>query len=299
MSSNAAPGSASKPGWFASEGWRWLIVTILIPAAGFGWDRLQERQLKREKELDTNRARQQQLFEERRNQSELVIKLLPSLSADPGSPQRSVALAVLSDLAQRGAGVDSLFTVVNLAVQESDRRVRSGQASDSERATLTHIAAARDERMSDADRTPPVAEPDTKPAIVAPGNASQPPIINPEITQTAKAKRSYTITTPRLYVHVFDDSQRADADKLRNLYATERRWLAPAVEKVVRIALSRGTAAPPGSKSVRVVYFSSDDEAKAKDVVAWLRANGQPDAIAELSTVKAPAGQIEVWYPKE
>ena len=277
---------APKPGWFASEGWRWLIVTILIPALGFGWDQLQVRQLKREKELDRARAEQQRSFEDRRSQSELVIKLLPALASDPGSSQRSVALAVLSDLAQRGSGGDSLFAAVNLAVQETDRRVRSGQASESERATLTHIALARDEGMrAPAPGKPPADDPANPPGEPAPA-------------ATATATRTLTITTPRLYVQVFDDSQLAAADKLRSAYASERHWLTPGVENVMRSAAARGTPAPAGSPNARVVYFSSDDEAKARTVVDWLRNNGQPDAVAQLSRIKAPPGQIEVWFPK-
>ena len=280
--STDTPVPPTKPGWFASEGWRWLIVTILIPAVGFGWDRLQERQLKREKELDRERGAQQQRFEDRRNQSELVIKLLPALSSDPGSSQRSVALAVLSDLAQRGAGGDSLFAAVNLAVQESDRRVRSGQASDSERATLTHIAAARDEGLR--------VDPQAARAEPAPPATEQPR------TKDA-APRAFAIATPRLYVQVFDDSQLAAADKLRNEYANERRWLTPGVEKGT-IATPDGKPLP-GNKVIRVDYFNNADEKRANTVVDWLRSNGHPDARAQLSALKAPPGQIEVVFPNE
>ena len=284
--STSAPAPAETPpkrGWFATEGWRWLIVTILIPAAGFVWDRVQERQHRRE-----------QAFEDRRNQSELVIKLLPALSADPASSQRSVALAMLSDLAQKGAGGDSLFAAVNLTLQESDRRVRAGQASDSERAALTQIAMARDETtMRDAAPTIVSNTAKTEPAPDKPAATAA-----PDRPAVATAQRGYAITTPRLYVQVFDDSQVALADKLRADYAAERHWLTPGVENVARTAGSRGTKVPAGGRSARVVYFSNEDEARARTVVDWLHEHGMADATLQLSSLKAPAGQIEVWFPK-
>ena len=275
----------SARGWFVSEGWRWLVATIVIPLAGFGWDRLQERQMQREQQLDAARAAQQQAFEDRRNQSELVIKLLPALAAEPGSSQRNVALAVLSDLAQRGAGGDSLFAAVNLAVQETDRRVRSGQASDGERAALTQLAVARDEGI----RSDVAADVGAASAASAPVQAIQ--------RDAAAPARSFAIATPRLYVHVFDDSQLPEADKLRAAYATERRWLTPPAENVVQTALARRSPAPAGSAATRVVYFHADDAARAQTVVDWLRANGQPGAVAQASKLAAPQGQIEVWFP--
>ena len=109
--------------------------------------------------------------------------------------------------------------------------------------------------------------------------------------------RGYAISSPRLYVQVFDESQKALADKLRGDYAKERRWLTPGVENVMRTAAARGLKAPAGTANARVVYFSSDDEARARSVVDWLHENGQRDAVAQLSPLKAPPGQIEVWFP--
>jgi hypothetical protein len=284
--------ASSARGWFVSEGWRWLVATILIPLAGFGWDRLQERQMQREQQLDAARAAQQQAFEDRRNQSELVIKLLPALAAEPGTSQRNVALAVLSDLAQRGAGGDSLFAAVNLAVQETDRRVRSGQASDGERAALTQLAVARDEGIR-SDAATGVAA-----AVAAASTAAAASESVQAIQRDAAAPaRSFAIATPRLYVHVFDDSQLPEADKLRAAYATERRWLTPPAENVVQTALARRSPAPAGSAATRVVYFHADDAARAQTVVDWLRANGQPGTVAQASKLAAPQGQIEVWFP--
>jgi hypothetical protein len=268
-----------------------LVVTVLIPLAGFGWDRLQERQHQRDKALESERAQDRAKAEELRNQSDLIIKLLPALAAEPASPQRAVALAMLADLARHNTGriSDSLFAAVNLAVQETDTRVKAGVATDAERATLTQIAMARDDGVrqpepaapSPVDTAGPGAEPRPAPALPVPEAAT----------------RAYAISTPRLYVHVFDESQQALADKLRTDYAKERRWLTPGIENVVRSAAARGLKVPRGTPNARVVYFSSDDEARAQSVVQWLRSNGLPDAAAQFSKLKAPPGQIEVWFP--
>jgi hypothetical protein len=295
-----APAPAAKPGWFATEGWRWLIVTVLIPLAGFGWDRLQERQHQRDKALESERAQDRAKAEELRNQSELIIKLLPSLAAEPASPQRAVALAMLADLARHNTGRigDSLFAAVNLAVQETDTRVKAGVATDAERATLTQIAMARDEGVRNPEPTAapgPAAAPGPGPgAGPGPGPEARPA---PPQPISEAPTRGYAISTPRLYVHVFDESQQALADKLRADYAKERRWLTPGIENVVRTAAARGIKLPRGTANARVLYFSSDDEARAQSVVQWLRANGLPDAAAQFSKLKAPPGQIEVWFP--
>ncbi len=285
-----APAPAAKPGWFATEGWRWLIVTVLIPLAGFGWDRLQERQHQRDKALESERAQDRAKAEELRNQSDLIIKLLPSLAAEPASPQRAVALAMLADLARHNTGriADSLFAAVNLAVQETDTRVKAGVATDAERATLTQIAMARDEGTRNPEPPPPPGP------VTTPGPDPRPA---PVVPIPEAPTRGYAISTPRLYVHVFDDSQQALADKLRADYAKERRWLTPGIENVVRTAAARGIKVPRGTANARVVYFSSDDEARAQSVAQWLRSNGQPDAVAQFSRIKAPPGQIEVWFP--
>jgi hypothetical protein len=181
---------------------------------------------------------------------------------------------------------------VNLAVQETDTRVKAGVATDAERATLTQIAMARDE----GTRNP---EPAAAPGPVSgPGPGPNPdPRPVPVMPSPEAATRGYAISTPRLYVHVFDDSQKTAADKLRVDYAKERHWLTPGIENVVRSAALRGTKAPLGTANARVVYFSSEDEARAQTVVQWLRSNGQADAVAQFSKLKAPPGQIEVWFP--
>ena len=288
--------SAAKPGWFATEGWRWLIVTVLIPLAGFGWDRLQERQHQREKALESERAQDRAKAEELRNQSDLIIKLLPALAAEPASPQRAVALAMLADLARHNTGRigDSLFAAVNLAVQETDTRVKAGVATDAERATLTQIAMARDEGTRNPEPPPPPGTATAPGPGPGPGPDTHPA---PPLRIPDAPTRGYAISTPRLYVHVFDDSQQALADKLRTDYAKERRWLIPGIENVVRTAAARGFKVPLGTANARDVYFSSDDETRAQSVVQWLRSNGQPDAAAQFSKLKAPPGQIEVWFP--
>ena len=273
-----------------------MIVTILIPAAGFGWDQLQQRQHARERALESDRAADRAKADELRNQSDLIIKLLPALAAEPASPQRAVALAMLADLARHNTGriADSLFAAVNLAVQETDTRVKAGVATDAERATLTQIAMARDEGTRNPEPPPPpgtAASPGPEPG---PGPQARP---GPPLPIPEAPSRGYAISTPRLYVHVFDDSQQALADKLRTDYAKERRWLIPGIENVVRTAAARGIKAPQGTAHARVVYFSSDDEARAQSVVQWLRSNGQADAAAQFSRIKAPPGQIEVWFP--
>jgi hypothetical protein len=53
-----------------SESVRWIVVTLLIPLAGFVWNEVEKRRVERQGELERARA-----------ESEIVIRLLPSLTS--------------------------------------------------------------------------------------------------------------------------------------------------------------------------------------------------------------------------
>ena len=85
-----------------NEGARWAIVTLFIPLAGVVWNRVQKYEADRQLERAKLSIERQRESDRRRADSELVVKLLPALVADPDSPSRGVALAVLNDLANNG-----------------------------------------------------------------------------------------------------------------------------------------------------------------------------------------------------
>jgi hypothetical protein len=249
-----------EPGaWWTKEGWRWLIVTLLIPFAGFVWN-----------EVEKHNAERAKVIEDKRAESEIVIKLLPSLAGDPAAPARGIAMAVLNSMAQAGALREELKTAVDLAIKESDERARAGKATDSERAGLTTIASKQDRSVE---------------GVAAAGTAGTPPA-------------APLITTPRVYVQIYGDADRAMANDLRAWVNGSKHWLAPAVEDVTATAARKGGAVPKGTAQIRVVYFNGDDAHRAEEVAQWIRDNQSTDVIVQSNKLKAPPGQLEVWYPQ-
>src|SRR5262249_43158462 len=117
----------SRP-WWASEGTRWLIVTLLIPFAGVVWNEVQKHEVERQKQLERVRADEQARVVNARSESDIVIRLLPALaSGDEASPMRGVALAVLLNLANRQALSLELVSAVQVAVDTAQHRVREGK----------------------------------------------------------------------------------------------------------------------------------------------------------------------------
>ena len=118
-----------------------IIVTLLIPFVGFVWN-----------EVEKHNAERQRVIEDKRAESEIVIKLLPSLAGDPAAPARGIAMAVLSNMAQAGALREELKTAVDLAIKESDERARAGKATESERVGLTDNSLQAGPEGSEARR---------------------------------------------------------------------------------------------------------------------------------------------------
>lgn len=269
---------------------RWIIVTLLIPFAGFVWNTVQSHEAERQKEIEHQRAN-----------SELVIKLLPSLADQPESRARNIALAVLANLARRDPSSESLNTAVTLALRESDARVQAGSASPSERTAVTQIAIAQDQAALSASGAAPgegakPSEPSATPTET--GTGSGPEAAAPLRMAASTREARLVVTTPRIYVQIFDESDHGSANELRRWASDEQHWLVPGVENVVATASAKQRPPPQGTPNARVVYFNDSDAPLANEAVAWLRGHGQPEASAQRAKLNAPLGQIEVWYPQ-
>jgi hypothetical protein len=260
-------------GWWSGEGVRWIIVTLLIPFAGFVWNEVQEREVARQKALEKVRADEQARVANARSESDIVIKLLPALaSGDEASPTRGIALAVLLNLANRDALSLELLGSVQVAVDSAQQRLRDGKATEAERVALSKIAAAAD----------------TQRAAVG-GEAPQP--------QPATPAQTFRVQVPRVYIQIFDEADRASARALQDWIANKQRWLAPGIENVVATAARANRKPPAGGATASVRYFNDEDRARADEVAGQLRATGAPSVVVQRSTLKAPAGQLEVWFP--
>jgi len=260
----------SRPVW-TGEGVRWIIVTLLIPFAGFVWNEVQKREAERQKELEVVRADEQARVANARSESDIVIQLLPALgSSETNSPLRGIALAILLNLADREALSPELVSAVQVAIDTAQQRVRAGTATVAERAALDKIAATSDQPDESSARKTPLP-------------------ITPA--------RTFRLQVPRVYIHLFDESDRRAAIALETWIRNDQHWLAPGIENVVASATRASKPRPAGNKVGDVRYFNEEDRARAEEIANWLRRNGIPSATRLVSKAKAPAGQIEVWFP--
>jgi hypothetical protein len=291
---------------------RWLVVTLLIPFAGFVWNEVQKREAERLQTLEEVKIAEQRVSDQRRADSELIVKLLPALTGDPDSPARSVALAVLSDLAHAGVMGDGMVIAVQTALEDSERRLRAGTATPAERRTLTRIAVNQDRNALAVESAAPQQSTPNAAAVESTAIASRNLGLEKAradiVAQTARPRtdgltassaRRVTgvVAVPRVYVQIFDEADRAAAERLRGWAQDDKNWLAPGVENVTKTATLRGTRIPRGLDHARVVYFNDGDKERADEVAAWLRKVVSTAVEVVRSTVPAPAGQLEVWYP--
>jgi hypothetical protein len=259
---------------WTSEAFRWIIVTLLIPFAGFIWNEVQKHDAERQKEIERVRAEEQMRVQNARGESDIVIRLLPALATpDEGSPVRGIALAVLLNLADRDALSPDLVGAAQVAVDASQQRVRDGTATEPERAALSKLAAATDQ-LSAARAT------DGGPSTAAPTSA-----------------RAFRVEVPRVYIQIFDEKDRRLAEVLQRWIIDEKRWLAPGIENVVATAARANRTPPRGRESADVRYFNEEDRAQAQEIVEWLAGNDVPGMATRVTNLRAPAGQMEVWFP--
>ena len=265
----------SRP-WWATEGVRWTIVTLLIPFAGFVWNEVQKREVERQKQLEQVRAAAQASVANARSESDIVIRLLPALaSGDDASPMRGVALAVLLNLANRQALSLELVSAVQVAVDTAQHRVREGKATEAERVALSKIAAATDlPSTGSAAATPPA------------GGGVATPV------------QAFRVQVPRVYIQIYDEADRARARALQDLIVNKQRWLAPGIENVVATAARTNRKLPEGTSAWRVVYFNDEDRPRADELAGQVRGTGPERVDVQHSTLKAPFGQLEIWSPR-
>jgi len=271
MPENESEEKSARSVW-PGEGFRWIIVTLLIPFVGFVWNEVQKSEATRQAEFQVKRDELQAQIANARSESDVVMRLMPALSdPDPKSVQKAIALTILLDLAERKALSPDLVGAVKVAVEAVGDRVRAGTASDTERAALGRIASVADVPPTGSEREA-VAE-EQKPAL------------------------TFRVNVPRVYIQIFDDADRAAATALQTWIKDDQHWLAPGIENVVATAARTGRSAPNGASTGDVRYFNDEDSAQAKEIADRLGKNGKPWTVTR-SQLKAPLGQMEVWFPK-
>ena len=254
----------------------WVLGTVLVAAFSFIWTQAYQRLHAAERELAERRANAQK-------DVELVTRLLPAL-ANVGTPENPLALQVVGHLQATG-GIDerlagALQVVVRESLDESLRR-KAGAADDQRRmayqASAEAAVAALDARQRAARLQQPVPPP--PPPDGLPQTAPSP----------TPAPASTSALPQRIYVHIADESQRAEAQALQT-QLREQKFLMPGIENV-------GRARAPAVADVR--YFNEGDAATARRVLDEMRKLGMKvDPTPKKLPLQAPEGQVEIWLPR-
>lgn len=273
-----AGGASARPRWWTMETLRWIFGTLLIPLAGIVWNAVQKRDADRQMEIERVRAQEQERVANARSESDIVIRLMPALASEETSPTRGIAFAILLNLASREALSPELASAVQVAVDNAQQRVREGTATPAEREALSRIAAVSD--AISPERLEAVA-----PGAIAGGE------------RRVTAARTLQVEVPRIYIHIFDEAQRPAAVALSRWITGEQHWLVPGIENVTATAERAGGARPRGSGTGEVRFFNEEDQGYAREISAWLGRSGTRSGISKIENLRAPSGQLEVWFP--
>jgi predicted outer membrane lipoprotein len=269
----------------------WVLGTVLVAAFSFLWAQAYDRLHAAERDLAERRANAQK-------DVELVTRLLPAL-ANVGTPENPLALQVVGHLQATG-GIDeklagALQIVVRESLDESLRR-RAGAADEQRRmayqASAEAAIAALDARQRAARLEQPVPP---APPAQAPGDVERAAAAAPEPARQPGAAPAPALAAgpalpQRIYVHIADESQRSDAEALQ-ARLREQKFLMPGIENV-------GNARAPALADVR--YFNDRDAQTAKVLLEEMRRRGmEVEPTPKKLPLKAPEGQIEIWFPKK
>jgi hypothetical protein len=268
---------APKRATWLNENSKWLLVSVAIPFTTFLFGYMQERSAKFEADSREGIAEQRielerELSDARNNVSALTA-LLPALSnSDPNVS--SLALIIVEELEKAQRSSDTRLAVLRTAVQlRIDNLRKSSDPGELKQ------AARQQELLSQATGSAPPRGIFTKAASMVSAATVQ---------QAAEIK-------PRLvYIQFYNEDQREQAASVQQLLRAAGVG-APGIEK---IPIKSG--ARIGKRPASIFYFNTEDLGGAKWLQQQLIAAGIGDwAIVRSSIAGVPAGQIELWWPKE
>lgn len=268
--------SPQKRNWL-NENTKWLLATIAIPLTtwllGLHEERVAKVEAVSREEIATEDRKLERILGDARNNVSAMTALLPALS--DSDPDRSrLALIVLKQLEKAQHSDDTRLSELSSAVQ-----ARIDQLRNSEDHADREKAAHQQEVLSQATGTEPTVAPD-KHLGRTPTSAA--------VQQAAEMK-------PRIvYIQFYEEAQRAQAVKVQRLLRSDGVG-APGNEKI-----ATNSGARVGNHPARIYYFNDADLGGAK----WLQqrlvtAGVGKFAIARSAISGVPAGQIELWWPKE
>ena len=253
--------------WVGNDSFRWAMTTLAIPLAVFIWGYYTNRL------ADQDRAAREAVETTQRN-VDLVIKLLPAINKEPGTRERVNAIAVLRALETKGELPPELRAAFEQVKEEISQGWQQGKGYTSD--------AVRKEAEAVADATARVRSDQIE--------AGTPP-------PTASG-----IAGGRVFVQIFDESQRAAAMKLQAALR-ESGIAVPGIENVTATAIRNSKPVPGGYDGNVLLVFHESDAQLAARIDAIAGGAGIPLVIRDRWKQRdyddVPAGQFEVWFAKK
>ena len=267
--SSGLPAPSRRAGVFTLENLKWLIATLVIPAAVWWWSYKADLRAKAALQADSH------LSDARQDADELTA-LLPSLASASTAVQGG-ALLILQDLVASDPDRESKLKVtLDGIVALAKVQAASGNPEEVKKGVQTVELLAK----ANPSRQPLIDEP--------PGKAVAPSMASAEATLPSV-----------VYIQVYSQNQMADATKLSE--ALRLKGVAvPGIENVLSGRHAKALRYPQRGQ-VAVRFFHTEDKLSAEGVAALIQqtftTEGLPSVQFVNTTATSPLGQVEVWLP--
>lgn len=266
---------APRTGLLGNDNFRWLCVTVLLPLLGWIWGQHLERINKEETDRALQLARQEGEIRHRaevqRQGIEVLIRLLPDINAEPYSSRQTNALSVMAAMKEAGQLPETLAAALSSNVE------RVNAQSNSKGIFSDPAARQQSEALAGA-------------------------FVSSEQISAGAAPTSTLVTSARIYLQIYDETQRSAALSLQQSLRSAG-FAVPGIENVTATAAARLRPPPTNYGPGTVRYFKARDRDAALQVAALAR-QAQPPLTLEVKDLSAqqvfrnvPLGQLELWFP--
>lgn len=249
----------------------WLLGTVVVGLAGFGWTRYYEW---RTTEAREQAARRQNAQEE----VQLVTAMLPQLG-NIGSPECLMAAQIIHHLRKTNAlDVDlagGLDAILENVANESYSRSQTAGVAPAEKANYLQTAEAAVAALVPAAPKSEAAQPTEATPTEAPAAPSA----------ATGAAVNDTRLPPRVFIQIANEEQRRAARILAEQLRSQS-LLVPGIENV--------GAKAPAAPEVR--YFNDEDRAVAEVTQKSLSEQGLSATKLARVQMRASRGTVEVWF---
>ncbi len=251
------------------------IGGILIPVSIFfagAWisnadKKASEARLEQDKKASESRLEQQMKSDKEKDEAALMANLLKNFSSEK-TKERIIAVKYAETLINNGKVSQVYLSIIDLAKDDSNPEV-------------AEAATKATENIQQKVKSDPTSEFTKQLATL---NKSS----NIKVLENVSFR-------PRIFLHIFDDSQRIGAEKIETLLESkEYNFLVPGIERVKAV---------PNNITIKY-YHDGDDVKTANNLKKLLESqNLKPVEVARIegfeNSKSVKLGTIEIWFNKE